>query len=205
MKIIISALLCLLLVSCNPTPNITAPEPVTYQSTNTTAPVIAKAPKKTVSYDDLNNYTFVIETPDDTYRIAGDNMKGKRSQLHVSMNNFDVILELNSKGNSTMYSRYSSDEEYEKVDIEYSDINFDELQNILCQVGVDFADFYNDAKFTLESESADSYKYKMDYDNEVYDLTVDKETGIWIKLSYEGKVLMRVTDFSIEKGIIPNH
>ena len=205
MKIIISALLCLFLVSCNSAPTITAPTPTTTESIETSAPVTADAPKLTVSYDDLNNYTFFIKTPEETVRVAGDNMKGKRSQLHVSMTGYDVIFEINTKGGCKMFSRTSSSEKYIETEIEYTSINFDSLRTILYQIGVDFESYYKGARFTLNSETDNSYLYQMDYDGESYDLTVDKETGIWTKLSCKGKLLMEVTEFSLETGIIPNH
>ena len=204
-KMIISALLCLFLVSCNSSPAATAPTPPETEGIETSAPVTADAPKITVSYDDLNNYTFVIKTPDDTFRVAGDNMKGKRSQLYVSMSGYDVILELNTKGGCKMFSRTSGGEDYIEAEIEYTGVDLSALRSILYQVGVDFEGYYKDAKFTLKSEADSSYIYKMDYNGKSYDLTVDKETGIWTRLSCDGKLLMELTDFSLEKGIIPNH
>lgn len=205
MKIIISALLCLLLVSCNSTQKAASPEPITYQQIETSEPLVAAAPKKTITYDDLNNYTFVIQTNEDTYRVAGDNMKGKRSQLHVSMKNLDVIFELNTKGNSTMFTRNRSSESYTETEIEYTVITLESLRKLLCQIGVDYSKYYKDAKFILQSESAESYEYEMIYKNETYELTIDKETGIWTSISCNGKSLMTVKEFSVTRGIIPNH
>ena len=205
MKRFISALLCLFLVSCNSAPIATQPSPNQEKSTETTEPIVSDAPKITVSYEDLNNYTFFIETDEDSFRVSGDNMAGKRSQLHVSMTGYDVIFQLNTKGGCKKYFRSGENEDYEESDIEYTDFDEESLREMLCQVGVDFNKYYTGAKFALQDESDDSYIYKMDYNGDCYDLTVDKETGIWTKLSCEGKQLMRVTSFSLEKGIIPNH
>ena len=205
MKKVISALLCLFLVSCNSAPVATSPTQQSEKITEAPTTIVSDAPAITISYSELNNYTFFIETDEDSFRVSGDNMQGKKSQLHVAMTGYDAILELNTKGGCKMYTRTSEDEDYVESEIEYTDFNEDSLREILCQVGVDFSDYYTDAKFSLQDESDDSYIYRMDYKNDTYDLTVDKETGIWTKLSCEGKLLMRVTNFSLKKGIIPNH
>ena len=205
MKILISALLCLFIVGCSPTPNSTTPMPAASAESETTVPIATNAPKKTISYSDLNNFTFVIDIGDDTVHIAGDNMQGKRSQLHIAMTGYDSVAELNTKGGSKLFERSSPDEEYVESELEYSDVDFDGLYTMLYQVGVDFQGCYKDAKFTLVSEDTEFYIYNMEFEGDVYEVTVDKATGIWTKLRCDGKTLLRVIEFSLEKGVIPNH
>lgn len=204
-KLLISALLCLFLMGCSTPPIVSEPAHESSMHSETADPIVTNAPKITLSYTDLNNFTFIMDTEAGEIRISGDNMQGKRSQLYVRTKDFDGILELNTKGGSTMYYRKNQSEEYETSEIEYSEVDMQGLYDLLYFAGVDFGDRYEDARFTLTSEDNDFCTYKMDYDGNTYVITVDKETGVWTKMTCDGKTIMRMREFSVEKGIIPNH
>ncbi len=205
-KLVITALLCLLIfVGCSKGDEYTVPSPLEISGETQVETNTETSPKATVSFDDLNNFTFVIKTETDIVTVAGDNVNGKSSLLYIASENEDAIYELNTKGGSKAYYRDDPEGEYVSREIEYTDFDFDALYNILHFVGVDFGDCYRGAEFSLREEQDECYVYEMKCDGETYTVRVDKETGLWTRLTCGDKTLVTLMEFSLKKGIIPNH
>ncbi len=205
-KLVITAFLCLLIFAgCSKGEAYTVPSPVEISGETEVETSTETSPKVKLSFDDLNNFTFVIKTETDVVTVAGDNINGKSSQLHISMENEDVIYELNTKGGSKAYRRNDPEGEYVEREIEYTDVDFDALYEMLYHVGVDFGDCYRGAEYSLREEQDKCYVYDMKYDGELYTVRVDKETGLWTRLSCGDRTLVTLLEFSLKKGIIPNH
>lgn len=205
MKKLISALLCLLVLSsCK----IGGNKDIVYD-VNTSEDTVelrsTEEPEVVISFDDLDDFSFVIEVEGKRTIVNGNNINGSKSYLYVESSDASVIYELNTKGNNKLFHKASGETIYTEYSIEYGDADFDALYELLSYVGVDFGRYYGKSEFILQSESSDQYVYALKCDEGDFTVHIDKKTGIWTKVFKGDEEMIRVREHSLTKGVIPNH